>query len=308
MKWQGERMNEILENLKLYGDILLDEPMSKHTTYKVGGNAACFIYPSSLVSLMRIMELAKQQNIPVKIIGKGSNILASDDQYEGIICCLDRYFIETHFENNGTCYAMAGVSIIYLAFEAMKQGLGGLEFASGIPGTVAGACFMNAGAYKSEMSHIVEAVLVLKNGQCSWMRKEECEFSYRSSIFQKNPDWVILALKLKLYPKDSNEIKEIMDSRRERRMASQPLNMPSAGSVFQNPVDIPAWQLIEQAGLRGYRINGAMVSDKHANFIVNADQAKAEDILNLMQLIQKKVKEASGYELKTEVELFNWKN
>lgn len=297
----------LTERLRCYGDVLENESLSKHTTYKVGGNAAYFVYPSSLIGLTRILEIAKEENKAIKILGKGSNVLASDDTFDGIVCCLDRYFIDTYFEEDGTCFASAGVSIIYLAFEAMKRGLGGLEFASGIPGTVAGACFMNAGAYKSEMSHIIESVLVLKDNECVWMSKEECEFAYRSSIFKKHSDWIILALRLKLHAKDSNEIKAIMDSRRERRMASQPLNFPSAGSVFQNPQDMPAWQLIEQSGLRGYQINGAMVSEKHANFIVNVNKAKAQDILDLMNLIQNKVKETSGYELETEVELFNWK-
>ena len=166
---------------------------------------------------------------------------------------------------------------------------------------------MNAGAYKSAMKDVVEAVWVLKEGNCVWMSVEECEFSYRSSIFKKHPDWVILAVRFHLTPKDPLEIKELMDSRRERRMASQPLDKPSAGSVFKNPEEMPAWKYIEESGLRGKSINGAKVSEKHANFIVNEKEAKAQDIYDLIELIQKSVYEKFNVFLKAEVECFNWK-
>lgn len=287
-------------------DILEYEPLANHTTYKVGGKARYFVYPKNEMALMRILEKCQQKNIPIKIIGKGSNILASDEDYEGVVIALDRYFNEVAFDGNQVS-VYAGQSIIYLAHEAMKRGLSGLEFASGIPGTVGGACFMNAGAYKCELKDILDAVWVLKEGNCCWMKPEECEFGYRTSIFKKNPEWVILAVRLNLTPKDPQEIKDVMDSRRKRRMESQPLDKPSAGSVFKNPVDCPAWKYIEDAGLRGTNIHGAKVSEKHANFIINDNHACAKDILDLIVLIQKTVQDKFNVHLKTEVECFNWK-
>ena len=299
-------MNEWISHLNEYCDVLENEPLALHTTYKVGGKARYFVYPKNEIALMRLLKETKENQIETKIIGKGSNLLVSDDDYDGMVICLDRYFNEVIFEKNKVS-AYAGQSIIYLAHEAMKRGLSGLEFASGIPGTVGGACFMNAGAYKSEMKDVVEAVWVLKEGNCVWMSVEECEFSYRNSIFKRNPDWVILAVRFHLTPKDPLEIKELMDSRRQRRMASQPLDKPSAGSVFKNPEDMPAWKYIEESGLRGKCINGAKVSEKHANFIVNERDAKAQDIYDLIELIQKSVYEKFNVFLKAEVECFNWK-
>lgn len=299
-------MNEWISHLNEYCDVLENEPLALHTTYKVGGKARYFVYPKNEIALMRLLKETKENQIKTKIIGKGSNLLVSDDDYDGMVICLDRYFNEVIFEKNKVS-VYAGQSIIYLAHEAMKRGLSGLEFASGIPGTVGGACFMNAGAYKSEMKDVVEAVWVLKEGNCVWMSVEECEFSYRNSIFKRNPDWVILAVRFHLTHKDPLEIKELMDSRRQRRMASQPLDKPSAGSVFKNPEDMPAWKYIEESGLRGKCINGAKVSEKHANFIVNEREAKAQDIYDLIELIQKSVYEKFNVFLKAEVECFNWK-
>lgn len=297
---------EYLNELEQFGDVLVNEPLLQHTTLKVGGKAKYFVYPKNEVHLMSLLNFIKEYELDYKIIGKGSNLLASDDDYDGVVICLDRYFDEVVFEKNYVS-AYAGGSIIYLAYEAMKRGLSGLEFASGIPGTIGGAVYMNAGAYKCEIKDILDAVWVLKDNECVWMKADECEFAYRTSIFKKHPDWIILAVRFHLTEKDPQEIKDIMDSRRARRMASQPLDKPSAGSVFKNPDDHPAWHYIEESGLRGKRINGAMVSCKHANFIVNEDHAKAQDILDLIELIQCTVKEKFGIELKTEVECFNWK-
>ena len=287
-------------------DILEYEPMSKHTTYRVGGKARYFVYPKNAIALMRLLELAKEHEMETKIVGKGSNLLVSDEDYDGIIICLDRYFNEISFEKTHL-NAYAGQSIIYVAYEAQKRGLSGLEFASGIPGTVGGACFMNAGAYKSAMKDVIEAVWVLKDNECVWMKPSECEFEYRSSVFKKHPDWVILAVRFKLVEKDPLEIKELMDDRRQRRLSTQPLDKPNAGSVFKNPEDTFAWKLIDECQLRGKSINGAKVSEKHSNFIINEDHASAKDILDLIECIQKTVYEQCHVSLKTEVECFNWK-
>lgn len=299
-------MNDVEIKLQMYGDLLIDAPLSAHTTFRIGGKAKYFLYPKSTLGLMRVLDIAKENDLEVRIFGKGSNILASDEDYKGLILCLDRYFSDFYFEEDGTCIAQSGTSIILLAHEAMKRELCGLEFASGIPGTIGGAVFMNAGAYKSEIRDIIDKVFVLKENHCCWLSVDELAMSYRSSVFQKQRDWIILAVKLKLSKGNGQEIRDLMDSRRQRRIASQPLNLPSAGSIFRNPDQLPAWQCIEDVGLRGYRIGGAMVSDKHANFIVNVEHASANDVMELIALIQQKVKDKYQIDLKTEVEHFNW--
>lgn len=299
-------MNDVEIKLQMYGDLLIDAPLSAHTTFRIGGKAKYFLYPKSTLGLMRVLDIAKENDLEVRIFGKGSNILASDEDYKGLILCLDRYFSDFYFEEDGTCIAQSGTSIILLAHEAMKRELCGLEFASGIPGTIGGAVFMNAGAYKSEIRDIIDKVFVLKENHCCWLSVDELAMSYRSSVFQKQRDWIILAVKLRLSKGNGQEIRDLMDSRRQRRIASQPLNLPSAGSIFRNPDQLPAWQCIEDVGLRGYRIGGAMVSDKHANFIVNVEHASANDVMELIALIQQKVKDKYQIDLKTEVEHFNW--
>ena len=300
-------MNELENKLQLYGDLIVDCPLAQHTTFKIGGHAKYFIYPKSTLGLMRILCIAKENHIETRVFGKGSNILASDDDYDGMILCLDRYFSDTFFEEDGTCLAQCGASIILLAHEAMKNELSGLEFASGIPGTVGGALYMNAGAYKSEIKDIVQRVLILRDYELVWLNVSELAMSYRTSIFQTHRDWIILAIELKLNKGEGTQIKELMDSRRKRRLESQPLNYPSAGSIFRNDENKPAWECIEGVGLRGKRIGGAMISERHANFIVNVDNASAKDVIELIELVKKSVKDKYQIDLKTEVEHFNWK-
>ncbi|NBK96988.1 MAG: UDP-N-acetylmuramate dehydrogenase [Erysipelotrichia bacterium] len=299
-------MNLMEEKLQSHGDLEINVPLSKHTTFRIGGICKYFVYPKNEMSLLRIIELCKENKLAYRVFGKGSNLLCSDDYYDGVILCLDRYFNEIQIEEDGQIFAQAGVSLIYLAHEAMKASLSGLEFASGIPATLGGALYMNAGAYKSNMADIVKKVYVLKDDSCVWIDVDELAYAYRSSIFHHHRDWIILGARLQLKKGEQSEIKALMDSRRERRLASQPLNKPSAGSVFRNPQTYPAWQLIEEIGYRGKQIGGAKVSDKHANFIVNEDHAKASDVDALVKAIQKEVHEKYQIEMKMEVEKFNW--
>ena len=301
----GGFMEKLVKELEQYGEVQENVSFRTMTTLRIGGNARVVVFPKNILALTQILREIKEANVSYKLIGKGSNLLCSDDDYNGVVIRLDRTFTDHYFDHD-ICYAEAGCSIIALAYDAMKNSLSGLEFASGIPGTVGGVTFMNAGAYKSSMSEIIQEVFVLRDGQLIWMTQEECKFNYRTSIFQQHPDWVVLAVKLKLNPASSDEIRELMEQRRERRMSSQPLSQPSAGSVFRNPDIRPAWQYIEEIGYRGKVIGGACVSEKHVNFIVNQNHASANDYLQLVDEIKEKVKTQFGVELKMEVEKFNW--
>lgn len=281
-------------------------PLSSMTTLRIGGYAKYVCYPDSDVALDAVLRLTKKHAVSYKMIGKGSDMLCSDDDYDGLVIRLDRHFNSSYFSANEVT-VQAGCSTIALAVRAMKNGLSGLEFASGIPGTIGGAVFMNAGAYRSSMADIIEEVFVYRNGKLEWIPNEECEFSYRSSTFQKHLDWIIVAARLKLTPADPNEIEALMKNRKERRLASQPLDYPSCGSVFRNPEGRNAWELIEGIGYRGKQIGDACVSEKHCNFIINKGHAKADDYLKLVKEIQTKVKQKFDVDLVTEMEMFNWK-
>lgn len=299
-------MKDIFEELSRYAQTERDRPLSTMTTLRIGGPARYVTYPENDISLDGIIRFLNKNEIPYKVIGKGSDLLCSDDPFEGVIIRLDRHYNDTVFDDN-MITVQAGASIIVLAVEAQKQGLSGLEFASGIPGTVGGAIFMNAGAYKSSVSDILSEVFVYKDGKVEWMKKEDCEFGYRTSIFQKHPNWIILGARFQMTPKEKEEIKELMANRRERRMQAQPLDKPSCGSVFRNPEGKNAWELIQGIGYRGKQLGDACVSPKHCNFIVNNGNASAKDYYQLILDIQNKVKEEYDVELKTEVEMFNWK-
>lgn len=299
-------MDELLNELNKIAMTTCDQPLSRMTTLQIGGKAKYVAYPETDVALDALLRLLKEKNITYKMIGKGSDLLCSDDDFDGVVIKLDRNFHDVIFEDDRIT-VQAGASIIALAIDAAKRGLSGLEFASGIPGTVGGTIYMNAGAYKSCMADVVKEVFVYRDGKMEWIKAAECEFSYRTSIFQKHTDWIILAARLQMTRKDPAEIQELMENRRQRRMASQPLNLPSCGSVFRNPEGMNAWELIDGIGYRGHRKGGAEVSSKHCNFIVNVDHATADEYMALVKEIQDKVKEKYGVELKTEMEKFNWK-
>lgn len=299
-------MIDLYKELEALAEVEENIPLSKMTTLRIGGVARYVVYPENTLSLQGVMNKLNQNHIPYKVIGKGSNLLCSDEPFDGVIIRLDRYLCNAYFDNEHLV-AEAGCSIIALSYEAMKNELSGLEFASGIPGTVGGVTFMNAGAYKSSMADIIDSVSVYRDGKIEWIQNADCGFSYRTSIFQKHPDWIILAVKMTLQKGDQKEIRELMDSRRERRMNSQPLDKHSAGSIFRNPEEIPAWKLIEGAGFRGKRIGDAVVSEKHVNFIVNENHASAKDFITLVTDVQKAVKDKYDIDLYMEVEKFNWR-
>lgn len=294
--------------LRLYGRVLENEPMSAHTTYRIGGPVRYFIYPRSVTALMRIMQLLDEESIPWLVLGRGSNLLVPDEAWNGAVINLDYTFNDSYFEPDGLLYAQAGCSLPALAVEAMKNSLSGLEFASGIPGSLGGGLYMNAGAYKSDLSQILLEVLVLRDRKIEWISREDLDYSYRKSAFQDHPDWTILAAKFQLKKGDQAAIRALMAARQHRRMEAQPLDLPCAGSTFRNPSEKPAWQIIDELGLRGHQIGGARISDKHSNFIVNAGEASACDVLALIDLVRTRSREEFGLELIPEVEIPEWKN
>lgn len=283
------------------GQVLRDEPMYKHTTFKVGGPAFVFVKAKDVMSLVSVVRYCKENEVNFFILGKGSNLLVDDRGYQGVVITLSEELANYKFDGDEVT-ASAGTSMIKLAYEAANIGLSGLEFMSGIPGTIGGGVYMNAGAYKSDFSNVVESVKLLDdNLDIITLTNEQLEFGYRKSLLQKNKSWIVLEVTMKLKTDDPTVIKEVMDSRKEKRMSSQPWNMPSAGSVFRNPDDKGAWYYIDAVGLRGYEIGGAMVSPKHSNFIVNTGYASAKDILDLIQHVKTEVFNKFEIELKTEV-------
>ena len=280
--------------------------LSKHTTYRVGGVAKAFVYPKNVSSLITLLKILNMNNIKYKILGNGSNLLFSDDDFDGIIIKLDE-FNDVSFLSNNRIRVGAGFSLMKLSLMAAKKGLAGLEFAAGIPGTIGGAIFMNAGAYKSDMGYVVQQVKVLTpDFRVITLENREMDFHYRTSYLQKNPKYICLEVVLKLVKGEREAIEEVIKERRNRRMETQPLEYPSAGSVFRNPEGYYAGQLIEELGYKGHRNGGAMVSSKHANFIINYDHATGREIRDLILEVHDKVLEKHGIDMKIEQEFVNW--
>ncbi|MEG0284374.1 MAG: UDP-N-acetylmuramate dehydrogenase [Erysipelotrichales bacterium] len=299
--------NKIISDLKKLNitSVKENEPLYRHTSYRVGGPALVYVEAASFSDITNTIDYALENKINYFILGNGSNVLISDKIFQGIIISTKKL---NSYELSGTnLYAMCGVNLITLAYQMANQGLSGLEFASGIPGCIGGAIFMNAGAYKKDFSHIIDRVLLYRNKKQEWVDVEEMNFTYRHSIMQDHRDWVVLAVDLKLEETDKDEILQLMKDRKERRMGTQPYDAFSAGSVFKNPSDeLYSWQLVDSVNLRGYAINDAQVSMKHSNFIINKDRASAQDVYDLIHKVKNEVKSASGVELKVEIELVNF--
>ena len=276
----------------------------KLTTYKAGGEAKLVFVPNSVDSLKEALEFLNTNNINYKIFGNGSNILASDDVYDGVIIKLSDF---KNININGDVLEVeSGYNFSILCNKMSKEGYKGFSFGCGIPGTVGGAVYMNAGAYLEDLSNIIIKVDILDdNFKLKTLTKDELNYSYRHSIFMSN-NYIILKAYFHLEKGNKEEIVASINDRKERRIKSQPLEYPSAGSVFRNPEGNYAGKLIEDLGLKGKIYGGAMISDKHANFIINKKDAKASDILYLMELAQKEVKDKYNIELYREQELFNF--
>ncbi len=277
------------------------EPLSRHTTFRVGGPADLFLTPDS-TQISDVMQILKAHQIPVTVIGNGSNLLVGDKGIRGAVIEFGKQIAQIYVEGS-KIMAEAGATLAAAAQQAYKAGLSGMEFAAGIPGSVGGAMVMNAGAYGGEMRDIVESVKVLsKDGKIIELSNEQMDFSYRHSCVAEQ-EYLVLGAVLKLQQEEPERILEFMELLREQRVSKQPLEYPSAGSTFKRPEGYFAGKLIMDAGLADYTIGGAAVSKKHCGFVINKSGATAADILALIQHVQQVVKEQSGVELEPEVKL-----
>jgi UDP-N-acetylmuramate dehydrogenase len=289
-----------LKNIVKKGLVAVDEPMSAHTTFRIGGPADYYVEPT-FEEVKELLPFLKKENIPYTLIGNGSNLLVSDEGIEGVVVSFGKEMSEVSCEKE-VVRARAGILLSRLASFAASKSLSGLEFASGIPGTLGGAITMNAGAYGGEMKDVVQSVTVLDGDEIKEYSGEEMDFSYRHSRYTGTDD-IVLSAKIKLTQGDSDEIRAKMDELSARRRQSQPLNMPSAGSFFKRPVGNFAGTLIDKSGLKGYSVGGAQVSEKHAGFIVNTGGATFNDVLRLMEHVQKTVFDLHGVSLEPEVRI-----
>lgn len=284
------------------GRLLEEYSLKKFNTYKISSKARYIVYPHTVEKLKEILKYIQEHELKYKVLGNGSNVIFYDNYYDGIIIKLDLF---DHLEIKGRRVIVgSGYSLIKLSLKTAKLSLTGLEFASGIPGTVGGAVVMNAGAYKSDMGYVVEKVKVLTPElEVKTLYNKDLDYHYRTSFLKKNPEYIVLEATLLLKKGSKDAIMELIETRKEKRLASQPLEYPSAGSVFRNPKDMFAGELIEKSGLKKKNINGAEVSEKHANFIINKGNCTGKDIADLIDIVQHTVKENYQVELILEQEI-----
>ena len=277
-----------------------DEPMKSHTTFRVGGPADYLVTPQTAEEVAKVIEACTQEKAPYYIVGNGSNLLVSDKGYEGVIIQIYKQMNQVKVEG-AQIHAQAGALLSMIAKRALGAELTGFEFAAGIPGTLGGACVMNAGAYGGEMKDVLKSVTVLTDkGEVKTLAKEELELGYRTSVIAKK-GYIVLEAVLELQKGEKEKIQAVMDDLKERRVTKQPLEYPSAGSTFKRPEGYFAGKLIQDAGLRGFQVGGAQVSEKHCGFVINKDQATASDVMNLMNQVSDKVYEEFGVRLQPEV-------
>lgn len=295
-------MQQVFEKILGKDNVFLSEPMSRHTTFKIGGPADYFLTPETEEQLKDTFVAAKSAGLPVMIMGNGSNMLVGDKGIRGAVICLCKK-LNSIKVNDSEIYVGSGVLMSKVSSVALSHSLSGFEFASGIPGTVGGGVYMNAGAYGFELKEIIKSVRYMDNdGKIAEILCEDCEFGYRKSIFEKQ-GYTILGATFKLNKGDATEIRAAIDDYTKRRVTKQPIEKPSAGSVFKRPEGYFAGALVEGAGLKGFSIGGAQVSEKHAGFIINTGNATAKDVLDLIEHIKAVVLEKDGVVLEPEVRL-----
>ncbi|ANP82669.1 UDP-N-acetylenolpyruvoylglucosamine reductase [Bacillus sp. B25(2016b)] len=294
-------VNELIE--ADVGRVLVNESLARYTTMKIGGPADILIVPKHVAGIEKTLQLVKRYKTKWTVIGRGSNLLVSDQGIEGVVIRLgeglDHLEVEKHKVRVGSGYPLIKLSTLL-----SRQGLAGLEFASGIPGSVGGAVYMNAGAHKSDISSVLSKALILfEDGTIDWLTNRELEFSYRASVLQTKRPGIVLEAEFQLQAGKREEIVRSMQNNKDYRRETQPWNYPCAGSVFRNPIPHFAGDLVEKAGLRGYRIGGAQISEMHGNFIVNTGGASAQDVLSLIELIRHTIKDKFDVDMHTEVEI-----
>ncbi len=294
---------------RICNSVAFNIEIASYTTFKVGGKAWALCNINSMDTLKRLVIYIYKNHIPYIVLGNGSNVLISDKGYEGIIIRLQGEFKKIKRNNSSHKYILlnvgAGVNISHILAYCIKENIGGLEFLSGIPGTIGGATIMNAGAFGKTLGNKIEAITCIdNNGKLIKINKSQLHFSYRKTNINSN--FIITKVCLKLKPEDGDIVKEKVISYHQIRSKSQPLNYPNAGCIFKNPQGDYAGRLIETVGLKGKSVGGAMVSSKHANFIINIGNSKAEDILNLMKIITEKVKQEKNIKLEPEIKLIGF--
>ena len=302
-----EHINECIAALRAAApdiDILKDEPMRRHTTFAIGGPADLFIQPKTRRELAGALSVLRERGIPFLLLGNGSNMLVADAGIRGAVVCTTELDEVRIGEDGYTLTAEAGALLGRVARRAQRAGLTGVEFAGGIPGSVGGAVFMNAGAYDGQMAGVVEQTEYLDEaGETHTLTGEEHGFAYRGSVFRAHPDWTVVRSTLRLQPGDPAAILDKMNDFAQRRRDKQPLNFPSAGSTFKRPEGYFAGRLIEDAGLKGVSVGAAQVSEKHAGFLINRGGATCDDMLRLIELVQQRVREQFGVQLDCEVRI-----
>lgn len=291
-----DKLTDYIEETRIYKE----EPMKMHTTFRVGGNADYFVVPKTEEEVKNIVNLCKKEEMPYFVLGNGSNLLVGDKGYRGVIIqiCKEMNRIEVQGDSLSV---QAGALLAKVGSAALEAGLTGFEFASGIPGTMGGAVFMNAGAYGGEMKDVLAEVTVLdENGEVRILKKEELELGYRTSIVAKK-GYVVLSARVELQSGDKEKIEARMQELKVQRTTKQPLEYPSAGSTFKRPEGYFAGKLIADSGLRGFRVGGAQVSEKHCGFVINKENATASDIVELMNQVIERVQKEFGVTLEPEV-------
>lgn len=306
-KDENNQFDEVTKQLQAVlepGNLLLDEPMKGYTTFRVGGPAKWMAAPEDEQQLRIILKICKETNTPYFVLGRGSNLLVSDRGFDGVVINLRKNFTKITTDKEAkTIMAEAGASLPAVSQAALSAGLTGLEFAAGIPGTMGGGLFMNAGAYGGELKQIVtEAAVMAPDGVIRYVPNEKMELGHRLSSFMKTGE-IILSVTMQLADGDPQSIKAMMDDFNARRRDKQPLEYPSAGSTFKRPTGYFAGKLIEDAGLKGFSVGGAEVSEKHAGFVINTGTATASDIWNLCQEVRKRVFVQFGVELEPEIQM-----
>lgn len=287
----------------LGAEVICNAPMKKYTSFKCGGNARVLVIPESVDSLQKILDFCHLKNVHPLVIGNGSNLLVSDNGIDNVVIKIGSKMSNIYLIDDETIYCEAGASLKSLCMYALENSLSGLEFAYGIPGTLGGAVYMNAGAYGGEMKDVLVSVKHIDlNGKMGDLLQNDLHLRYRGSAYTDN-GYTIISATMKLKKADKTEIKAAMDDKLQRRKDKQPLEYPSAGSTFKRPEGYFAGALIEDCGLKGYTVGGAQVSEKHAGFVINKNNATTTDVINLIKDVQKIVYEKHGVKLETEVKI-----